>query len=143
MTSVNTSLISNSGMTGNNPYLAPQHHSAHASKKLRNAILLLLRSVVLFAAVPASGFLLLDGLVYRNPATDPVTGKQYGCFTMVEGMLGLQDRAGILRPVELLLGVALFPTVCFVCCRFWRAGSHAKSTNSCPASSSEHVDSCS
>jgi hypothetical protein len=120
-------------MASNNPYVSPQDPIGHSGNLLllRKVSSILLRVVVVLVSIPVSGFLLLDGIIFRNPAADPVTGKQYGCFTILEGMLGLEDKAGCLRPIELLVGVGLIPVMAFVCFRRFRSTRCSISNRKC------------
>src|SRR5262245_61275503 len=102
-------------MTGNNPYESPQHP---AHPMLRKVTSLFWRAAFVAGTFPVSVFLLLDGLTFGLPAADPITGRRHSCVTALEGVLGLGNQGGCLRPFELLVGIALFPTA-LVCSRYF------------------------
>ena len=95
--------------TSENPYEAPRLPTKRAVSRFSLPVLF---GVSLFLlTLPISGFLILDGITFAYHA-------DYGCYTIVEGLLGLRERAGVLRPVELIVGLALVPTVATIC--LWR-----------------------
>ena len=63
--------------------------------------------VILLAGWAMSLWLLGDGFSYALYDDDPATGRQRGCYTTIEQVLGVKEPT-VIRPIEQLLGVALF-----------------------------------
>ena len=67
------------------------------------------RFALLVAELPLAVFLLFDSLFVNGFArADPATGREQGCYTTIETIIGAK-REGQIRSAEVIVGLVLIP----------------------------------
>lgn len=79
-----------------------------------------LQFVILIGAAILASWLLADVSVMALYAADHVTGRESGCYTDLEIFIGLKTPSGWIRPLEAVVGVALFIYLLSGAWHYWR-----------------------